>query len=158
MRCWAPPGPCELIREHQMVRCAGGVRCPRRRTRRGSSHCDPQITLTMSRSSPPKPGGARTGQGKGDTPPPVWRGGTWSAASRWSCSRNENMTHPQALPQRAESPSTRDSDRDHQMKPVSFRLTFTFSHLADAFIQSDLQLGVHKAINLEEANIQRKCQ
>ncbi len=34
--------------------------------------------------------------------------------------------------------------------------TFTFSHLADAFIQSDLQLGVHKAINLEEANIQRK--
>ncbi len=23
--------------------------------------------------------------------------------------------------------------------------TFTFSHLADAFIQSDLQLGVHKA-------------
>ncbi len=35
--------------------------------------------------------------------------------------------------------------------------TFTFSHLADAFIQSDLQLGVHKAINLEEANIQRKC-
>ncbi len=35
---------------------------------------------------------------------------------------------------------------------------FTFSHLADAFIQSDLQLGVHKAINLEEANIQRKCQ
>ncbi len=37
-------------------------------------------------------------------------------------------------------------------------LHFTFSHLADAFIQSDLQLGVHKAINLEEANIQRKCQ
>ncbi len=37
-------------------------------------------------------------------------------------------------------------------------LSFTFSHLADAFIQSDLQLGVHKAINLEEANIQRKCQ
>ncbi len=36
--------------------------------------------------------------------------------------------------------------------------TFTFSHLADAFIQSDLQLGVHKAINLEEVNIQRKCQ
>ncbi len=36
--------------------------------------------------------------------------------------------------------------------------TFTFSHLADTFIQSDLQLGVHKAINLEEANIQRKCQ
>ncbi len=36
--------------------------------------------------------------------------------------------------------------------------TFTFSHLADAFIQSDLQLGVHKAINLEEANIQRKFQ
>ncbi len=33
----------------------------------------------------------------------------------------------------------------------------TFSHLADAFTQSDLQLGVHKAINLEEANIQRKC-
>ncbi len=27
--------------------------------------------------------------------------------------------------------------------------TFTFSHLADAYIQSDLQLGVHKAINLE---------
>ncbi len=24
-------------------------------------------------------------------------------------------------------------------------ITFTFSHLADAFIQSDLQLGVHKA-------------
>ncbi len=24
--------------------------------------------------------------------------------------------------------------------------TFTFSHLADAFIQSDLQLGVHKLI------------
>ncbi len=39
-----------------------------------------------------------------------------------------------------------------------FTFTFTFSHLADAFIQSDLQLGVHKAINLEEANIQRKCQ
>ncbi len=36
--------------------------------------------------------------------------------------------------------------------------TFRFSHLADAFIQSDLKLGVHKAINLEEANIQRKCQ
>ncbi len=36
--------------------------------------------------------------------------------------------------------------------------TFTFSHLADAFIQSDLQLGVHKAINLEEVNIKRKCQ
>ncbi len=35
--------------------------------------------------------------------------------------------------------------RDHQ------EVTFTFSHLADAFIQSDLQLGVHKAINLEEA-------
>ncbi len=34
--------------------------------------------------------------------------------------------------------------------------TFTFSHLA--FIQSDLQLGLHKAINLEETNIQRKCQ
>ncbi len=36
--------------------------------------------------------------------------------------------------------------------PDSSRLvtfTFTFSHLADAFIQSDLQLGVHKAINLE---------
>ncbi len=52
------------------------------------------------------------------------------------------------------------------MRPyvVSFALnthinfTFTFSHLADTFIQSDLQLGVHKAINLEEANIQRKCQ
>ncbi len=29
-------------------------------------------------------------------------------------------------------------------------LTFTFSHLADAFIQSDLQLGVHKAINCLE--------
>ncbi len=27
------------------------------------------------------------------------------------------MTHPRALPQRAESPSTRDSYRDHQMKP-----------------------------------------
>ncbi len=40
---------------------------------------------------------------------------------------------------------------------VTFIFTFTFSHLADAFIQSDLQLGVHKAINLEEANIQRKC-
>ncbi len=39
-----------------------------------------------------------------------------------------------------------------------FTFTFTFSHLADAFIQSDLQLGVHKAINLEEANIQRKFQ
>ncbi len=26
--------------------------------------------------------------------------------------------------------------------------TFTFSHLADAFIQSNLQLGLHKAINL----------
>ncbi len=37
-----------LIREHQVVRCAGGVRGPRRRTRWGSSHCDPQITLTMS--------------------------------------------------------------------------------------------------------------
>ncbi len=37
-------------------------------------------------------------------------------------------------------------------------ITFTFSHLADAFIQSDLQLGVHKAINLKEANIHRKCQ
>ncbi len=37
------------------------------------------------------------------------------------------------------------------------RCVFTFSHLADDFIQSDLQLGVHKAINLEEANIQRKC-
>ncbi len=37
-------------------------------------------------------------------------------------------------------------------------ITFTFSHLADAFIQSDLQLGVHKAINLEEANKKRKCQ
>ncbi len=36
--------------------------------------------------------------------------------------------------------------------------TFTFSHLADAFIQSDLELGVHKVINLDEANIQRKCQ
>ncbi len=36
--------------------CTGGLRGPRRRTRRGSSHCDPQITLTMSRSSPPKPG------------------------------------------------------------------------------------------------------
>ncbi len=31
-----------------------------------------------------------------------------------------------------------------------FKFTFTFSHLADTFIQSDLQLGVHKAINLEE--------
>ncbi len=41
---------------------------------------------------------------------------------------------------------------------ILFTFTFTFSHLADAFIQSDLQLGVHKAINLEEANIQRKCQ
>ncbi len=35
--------------------------------------------------------------------------------------------------------------------------TFTFSHLANAFIQSDLQLGIHKVINLEEANKQRKC-
>ncbi len=34
----------------------------------------------------------------------------------------------------------------------TFTFTFTFSHLADTFIQSDLQLGVHKAINLEEAN------
>ncbi len=39
---------------------------------------------------------------------------------------------------------------------VQVTFTFTFSHLADAFIQSDLQLGVHKAINLEEANRQRK--
>ncbi len=29
--------------------------------------------------------------------PPVCRGGIWSAASRWSCFRNENMTHPRAL-------------------------------------------------------------
>ncbi len=122
MRCWARPvrGPCELIREHQTVRCAGGVRGPRRCTRRGSSHCDPQITLTMSRSSPPRPGGARTGQG-GYTPPPP---PPPRLARRYlersivkSCSRNENMTHPRALPQRAESPSMRDSDRDHQMKP-----------------------------------------
>ncbi len=42
-------------------------------------------------------------------------------------------------------------------KYIKWLFTFTFSHLADAFIQSDLQLGVHKAINLEEANIQRKC-
>ncbi len=57
-----------FVRERQMVRCARGVRGLRRRTRQGSSHCNPQITLTMSRSSPPKPGGARTGQGEGDTP------------------------------------------------------------------------------------------
>ncbi len=67
-------GPCpvrgssELVRKHQMVQCAGGMRGPRRRTRRGSSHSDPQITLTMSRSSPPRDGGTRTGHGKGDTP------------------------------------------------------------------------------------------
>ncbi len=61
-------------------------------------------------------GGARTGHGKGDTPP-VCRGDIWSAASRWSCSRLENMTHPRALTQRADSPSTRDSDHDRQMKP-----------------------------------------
>ncbi len=48
-------------------------------------------------------------------------------------------------------------ERAHQELSL-FKFTFTFSHLADAFIQSDLQLGVHKAINLEEANIQRKCQ
>ncbi len=47
---------------------------------------------------------------------PVWRGGIWSAASRCSCSCNENMTHPRALLQRAESPSTRHSNRDCQMK------------------------------------------
>ncbi len=40
---------------------------------------------------------------------------------------------------------------------VPWTITFTFSHFADAFIQSDLQLGIHKAINLEEANRQRKC-
>ncbi len=53
--------------------------------------------------------------------------------------------------------------KDHHLqlnlaKTELLTFTFTFSHLADAFIQSDLQLGVHKAINLEEANIQRKCQ
>ncbi len=42
--------------------------------------------------------------------------------------------------------------------PIKFTFTFLHCHLADAFIQSDLQLGVHKAINLEEANIQRKRQ
>ncbi len=31
-------------------------------------NCFPLITLTMSRSSTPKPGGARMGHGKGDTP------------------------------------------------------------------------------------------
>ncbi len=32
--------------------------------------------------------------------------------------------------------------------------SFTFSHFADAFIQSDYNYnwGIHKAINLEEAN------
>ncbi len=67
-RCWAPPCPKtlseEFVRERQMVRCAGGVRGPRRLTRQGSSHCNPQITLTMSQSSPPKPGGAKMGQGE----------------------------------------------------------------------------------------------
>ncbi len=29
--------------------------------------------------------------------------------------------------------------------------TFTFIHFADTFIQSDLQLGIHKAILLKEA-------
>ncbi len=42
------------------------------------------------------------------------------------------------------------------------RLTYiymsTFSHLADTFIQSDLQLGVHKAIHLEYLNpIENLC-
>ncbi len=60
-------GPRMLIWEPQTVRCARGVRGPRRRTRRGSSHCDPQITLALSRGSPPS-GGTRTGQSKGDTP------------------------------------------------------------------------------------------
>ncbi len=46
----------------------------------------------------------------------------------------------------------------YQLWMMDSTFTFTFSHLADAFIQSDLQLGVHKAINLEEANIQRKFQ
>ncbi len=31
--------------------------------------------------------------------------------------------------------------------------TFTFSHLADAFIQSDLQLGVHKAQQVAEEHL-----
>ncbi len=39
---------------------------------------------------------------------------------------------------------------------VSKNKRFTFSHFADTFIQSDLQLG-NKAIYLEEANRQRKC-
>ncbi len=33
-------------------------------------------------------------------------------------------------------------------------LTFTLSNFPDAFIQSDLQSGIHKAINLREANRQ----
>ncbi len=35
-------------------------------------------------------------------------------------------------------------------------ITFTFSHLADAFIQATYNWGIHKAINLEEANIHIK--
>ncbi len=71
----------------------------------------------MSRSSPPKPGGARTGQGEGDTPPFDEEVSGTQHRDGHVPMFNENMTHPRALPQRADSPSTRDSDRDHQMKP-----------------------------------------
>ncbi len=36
-------------------------------------------------------------------------------------------------------------------------ITFTFSHLADAFIQSDLQLGVHKQAIQEQQQIISLC-
>ncbi len=45
-------GPRILIREPQPVRCARGVRGPRRRTRRGSSHCDPQIECSTGQQPP----------------------------------------------------------------------------------------------------------
>ncbi len=52
------PRRCDVLEEWE---ARGGVL-------RGSSHCNPQITLALSRSSPPA-GGTRTGQSKGDTPP-----------------------------------------------------------------------------------------
>ncbi len=106
-------GPSHLIREQQRVRSASRVRGPRRRTRRGSSHCYPQIALTTSQSSPPllRDGGTRTGHGKGDT----------SSFDEEVCGLQHRDGHIPAVRTWLihDSPSTRHSARDRQAEPGS---------------------------------------
>ncbi len=117
-RCWAPPCP-RIQWAHPET--PDGAMCWRNE-RPAETHSTGEaltviltMTMTMSRSSPPRDGGTRTGHGEGDTPSICIV--IWTATLRWSCSRNENKPHPRALLQRADSPSTRHIDHNRQMKP-----------------------------------------